>query len=1597
MTPRIPLRGISGLCALTVAGLLVLAALTLGESRAATLPATPTGLTAIALDGKVSLSWQPSANAAGYIVYRGVTLSELTPITPAGHADTKFVDEAAVNGQAYYYSVRATSADGQSSLASQRALATPLARSCSSGNAVVVENCFPGTTNWRTTRGHHVGEDGLGGFASASSIQAGESVNLSVEIAVGAQYRVEIYRTGSYGGAQGRLVSVIPRLFGREQEPPCYREYDTSGVVDCSNRSVTAVISTSKDWPSGVYILKLVRTSNGLSNEVLLVVRDDESTSDVVFHVPTSTYQAYNNFLDKSLYDAWSVEPNTVAGTPRAVKVGFDRPYAQPEIGPRAHDWYTRTDVAAVSWLERQGYDVSYIASEDLNERGSLVQNHRVFISGSHDEYWSREMFDAALAARASGTSLIFLGANAAYWKVRFVPGALSGKANRAMVAYKTVQSGPPDPSGISTSTWRDPAGPNQPENELIGQMYVGENIAESFPLRVSAAEGRSRFWRYTSLAGLAPGSSASVGTALVGWEWDARAANGREPDGVSTLASTPVSGQLIQQNGRFQTNGTTTANTTLYRAPSGALVFATGTNNWWRGLALNVDGAGEPDTRIQQATTNVLDDMGVRPTTLSAGLRLDPVGPPIVTSAVPADGSTSAQPNAPVTVGFDRQLDPASVGPDDLTLSAPDGTPVRGDVSLDGTGTTLILRPHETLDPFSSYTAHVGTALDSWSGEHPAAGASWQFATGVGTPPVPVERTPVADATSVATDLQVRAKLDRRLDPVTVTSDSFTVRPAAGGQVVAANVSYDDATRTVTLVPAARLAQNLRYTAELSASIRARDGTAMAAPASWSFTTGTNLQVTGRTPAPLAGGISPSAVVRVSFSRPVDGGTVDNSHVRLLRPGGQTVPAQVAYDAATRTATLVPAQPLELMSAYDVVVDDSIRASDGAPLDGVRWSFSTAITPPPAPVPVAFSPSAAAAGVMNDARVRVTFDRALDPATVTPQTFTLAPAGGAPVTATVAYDQVNQRATLTPLASLAVGTHYTAALDTGIRSAAGTPLASVVSWSFITARCPCNLMAATSPAETGIPVQDYRPGPGPFSYELGTRLTVDEPSDLVALRFYKDPHETGSHIGRVWNDAGAEIARAVFEGESASGWQRQALPTPLRIEPGRTYTVSVGLNSFYSKTTQGLATPLASGPLRTPSDNRNGVYAPTAGVFPTESWRSTNYFVDAVATLPVSPRRTPEIVSTTPSAGSTGIAVSAPIAATFSVPLDVSTVHAGSFTLADSGGQPVAASVSYDDESQTALLRPSAPLEPGRGYTARLDPMIRSDDETPLSSAMVWTFTTVPPDPPFVANFSPSAAAAGVSPLSDISVRFSQPIDPATLTGAFTLTAPDGASVAATVDYDAATRTATLSPASVLAASSHYTAGVSREVLGTAGVPLGQSAGWSFTTSPCPCRLFDDNTPPPAATGLDTRNGRGGPGPFALELGVKIGVAQPARLEAIRFLKDAGEQGAHIGRLWTTNGALVAEVPFEGEGGPGWQQQTLATPVALVPGQTYVVSVTFNSAFGMLRDGLAAPLGKGPLRSVADGQNGVYSEGAGSFPRESWASSNYYVDAVVR
>ena len=421
-------------------------------------------------------------------------------------------------------------------------------------------------------------------------------------------------------------------------------------------------------------MLRLVRTDTGADTQVLFVVRDDDRPSQILYGLPFTTYQAYNDWGGKSVYDWNSSGANTVAGSPRAVSVSFDRPYGQV-WNPYVHDWWSRTDYQSVFWLERMGYDVSYISNTDLERTPALASQHALYFAGAHDEYWSAAMRTALETARGAGKSLFFSGSNDVYWKIRY-QASPSGALDRTMTVYKTRRAG----RRIRAASRRAPGvtrpAPTSRRTRLIGQQYIGDNDTQFFPLVVPAAEGSNRIWRFTGLDNQAAGTLTVIGTGLVGWEWNARVANGQEPAGVQSWSASPVTGGLIQNNGAFTTPGTATVGSTKYTAASGAQVVNTGTNFWGRGLALDAEGSGEPDLRIQQATANVLLDMGATPSTPITGIVLSSTWPPAIASTTPADGGTLAGRTVPATVTFNRPMDATSITASTFTLTGPGGEP---------------------------------------------------------------------------------------------------------------------------------------------------------------------------------------------------------------------------------------------------------------------------------------------------------------------------------------------------------------------------------------------------------------------------------------------------------------------------------------------------------------------------------------------------------------------------------------------------------------------------------------------------------------------------------------------------------------------------------------------------------------------------------------------------------------------------------------------------------------------------------------------------------------------------------------------------------
>jgi hypothetical protein len=481
-------------------------------------------------------------------------------------------------------------------------------------NPIVLENQQPGTTAWKLGQGPYlIGTDAVGqikGYASATSVNVGGNITFKVSVNPAQSYTIAVYRMGCYPDASGTCLGgrLMQQLgpFDGIQQPACAVDGPTggnTGLTECNWTGPSFAIPTT--WTSGIY-LAVLTNANNYQNDIEFVVRDDSRPAALLYQQPVATYEAYNNWPDygggdtrngKSLYDSSSGGADTVAGVgrTRAVKVSFDRPFADTGandlVDPNGWSW----ELYFVQWMEQHGYDVSYSTSVDLHTNGSRLLNYKGFLSVGHDEYWSKQMFDAAEAARDAGVNLGFFGGNDVYWQIRFEPSS-SGDPNRVIVGYKnspnnTYSTNDPvsDPT-LRTVRFQDPP-VNRPAQTLLGTSFAGstERSTLNTPYVVQNADN----WAYAG-SGFANGSTVP-GT--VGYEADGYNCHYPLPRAstFSLLATSP----LPDSDGY-----TDTTNSVLYRAPGGAWVFDAGTMSWsW---ALSRDGF--VDSRLQRTTATLLD-----------------------------------------------------------------------------------------------------------------------------------------------------------------------------------------------------------------------------------------------------------------------------------------------------------------------------------------------------------------------------------------------------------------------------------------------------------------------------------------------------------------------------------------------------------------------------------------------------------------------------------------------------------------------------------------------------------------------------------------------------------------------------------------------------------------------------------------------------------------------------------------------------------------------------------------------------------------------------------------------------------------------------
>ncbi|MCC6143654.1 MAG: hypothetical protein IT368_07595 [Candidatus Hydrogenedentes bacterium] len=473
--------------------------------------------------------------------------------------------------------------------------APPLVNQTSAG-MIARENARPGTTDWMLTKTFIAPETRyrsprIEGYCSATSVAAGDRLDIMVSTNPPAPFDLKLYRMGFYGGTGARLVHASAAIEGQTQPDPPVGDMR---LRDCQ-WATSLSLTISEDWISGVYVGKLTEHRDGLQSYVIFIVRDNRQ-ADFIFQCSDTTWNAYNRWPDQyALYDdgknEWHLGPNTATS--------FNRPYGKYcqvvdtplSIGSGE---FMLWEFPMVFWLEQQGYDVTYISNLDTHADGPGLLRARGFLSVGHDESWTLEMYNNVYGAIQKGLSAGFFSGDTCWGMIRLLPDQTSGRPRHIT---RVDHFGPTDEVLVE----HYPAVGEFPHQGPDQALMIGGR--DVYPVSGGAAWicSAEDHWIFEG-TGMKNGDAIP---GLVGFEWHGAPAD--------------IPGLRVVATGTASTGGSEgTYASTVYPGPKGNVVFNASTIWWADGLAeppgyvrpATYTQPQGPDARVQRITRNLLDRM---------------------------------------------------------------------------------------------------------------------------------------------------------------------------------------------------------------------------------------------------------------------------------------------------------------------------------------------------------------------------------------------------------------------------------------------------------------------------------------------------------------------------------------------------------------------------------------------------------------------------------------------------------------------------------------------------------------------------------------------------------------------------------------------------------------------------------------------------------------------------------------------------------------------------------------------------------------------------------------------------------------------------
>jgi hypothetical protein len=419
------------------------------------------------------------------------------------------------------------------------------------------------------------------GYADRHSVASGETFRIMASTGPKLKAvtgRIEVSRIGYYGASDRKCVLSA----GPEQV--VQRDVQlTAASLGAGWPSVWEI--ATEGWETGYYTVDFIDDADGHRDRDLafIVVTNPDKSGDVLVELGTNTYQAYNAWGGASLYEtAFTFE--------RAQMVSFDRP-TPPDF--LEYEYYF------VLWLERlaaaETFKVDYATNYDLYRDPVFAEKYQLLVSGSHNEYWSKEEFDAVYRRIFElGKDTLFLGANTAYWQVRYgdLDNRIEGVSRgRQLICYKNAE----DPIRwrvedeqeamlLVTAMFRQEA--RRPETMLMGVAYQSWFESKSdakYPYFIACTD-------LPFFTGTGYREGEAIGE-IVGYEWDNTdpaddgkrlwdAERSQIPLLDRRLIKVVFKGAPVDHEGKQGT-----AEAVYFVSSAGAKVFSTGSIRWAWGL----------------------------------------------------------------------------------------------------------------------------------------------------------------------------------------------------------------------------------------------------------------------------------------------------------------------------------------------------------------------------------------------------------------------------------------------------------------------------------------------------------------------------------------------------------------------------------------------------------------------------------------------------------------------------------------------------------------------------------------------------------------------------------------------------------------------------------------------------------------------------------------------------------------------------------------------------------------------------------------------------------------------------------------------------